>query len=187
MKKLPIKKHPAKSESATVEELPVNESAANDDSGGIFVEVQRATESVSTPDDQQFETWVKAALAGKRSQAEVVIRLVDPEEARQLNHQFRQKDYATNVLSFPAELPQGIPADVAGSMLGDLLICAPVVAEEAKSQGKQEVDHWAHLSIHGVLHLLGYDHEIESDAAVMEALEVEILRELGISDPYSNN
>lgn len=154
---------------------------------GIIVEVQRATDSACTPSDEQFEHWARRALAGKRDQAELVIRLVDREEARQFNLQYRHKDYATNVLSFPAEIPEGIPADVAGSVLGDLLICAPVVAEEAKNQGKQEVDHWAHLSIHGVLHLLGYDHEVESEAAAMEALEVEILKGLGIPDPYSGN
>ena len=172
---------------------PVNEVVepseiiALNEAADIFVEVQRLTDSVTTPDDQEFKRWVGVALAGKRQQADVVIRIVDREEARQFNLQYRQKDYATNVLSFPAERPEGIPANVAGSVLGDLLICAPVVAEEAKSQGKQELDHWAHLSVHGVLHLLGYDHEVESEAAVMESLEVEILKELGVSDPYSSN
>lgn len=169
------------------EVVEASEIIALNEAADIFVEVQRLTDSVTTPDDQEFERWVSVALAGKRQQADVVIRIVDREEARQFNLQYRQKDYATNVLSFPAELPEGIPANVAGSVLGDLLICAPVVAEEAKSQGKQELDHWAHLSVHGVLHLLGYDHEVESEAAVMESLEVEILKELGVSDPYSSN
>lgn len=175
----------------------VNESGLKDSETGepeavsesvdIVVEVQRFTDVVITPKDGQFECWIKKTLAGRRQQAEVVIRLVDRDEARQFNLQYRQKDYATNVLSFPAEVPDGIPADVAGSVLGDLLICAPVVADEADLQGKQVLDHWAHLTVHGVLHLLGHDHEHESEAARMEALEIEILNDLGISDPYDGN
>lgn len=165
----------------------VSGSSSVNESADIIVVVQRSTKALSTPADEEFERWTRCALAGKRQQAEVVIRLVDRQEARLFNLQYRHKNYATNVLSFPVEIPEGIPADVAGSVLGDLLICAPVVAEEAKNQGKHEVDHWAHLSIHGILHLLGYDHEVESEAAIMEALEVEVLKELGISDPYSDN
>ena len=175
----------------------VNESGLKDSETGepeavsesvdIVVEVQRFTDVVITPKDGQFECWIKKTLAGRRQQAEVVIRLVDRDEARQFNLQYRQKDYATNVLSFPAEVPDGIPADVAGSVLGDLLICAPVVVGEADRQGKQVLDHWAHLTVHGVLHLLGYDHEHESETARMEALEIEILNDLGVSDPYGGN
>lgn len=188
MKKLLWMINPAVNEQKKANEsIQVSESSTMNKSADIMVVVQRSTDSASTPSDKQFEAWARCALTGKRDQAEVVIRLVDREEARQFNLQYRHRDYATNVLSFPAELPEGIPADVAGSVLGDLLICAPVVAEEAKNQGKQEVEHWAHLSIHGILHLLGYDHEEEADAAIMEALEIEILKVLGIPDPYSSN
>lgn len=188
MKKQAWMNNPAVNEPVkSSESEKVSESTTVNESADIIVEVQRATGSASTPGDEKFEHWARCALAGKRDQADLVIRLVDREEARKLNLQYRHKDYATNVLSFPADIPEGIPADVAGPVLGDLLICAPVVAEEAITQGKQEVDHWAHLSIHGVLHLLGYDHEVESEAAVMEALEVEILKQLGIPDPYSGN
>ena len=109
------------------------------------------------------------------------MRIVDEAEGRALNARWRGRDYATNVLSFPAELPPG----VALPLLGDLVVCAPVVAREAAEQGKPEADHWAHLVIHGTLHLLGFDHESESDAVVMEGLERELLAGLGIGDPYA--
>ncbi|TNY24961.1 rRNA maturation RNase YbeY, partial [Fulvimonas soli] len=102
-------------------------------------------------------------------------------EGRALNRDYRGKDYATNVLSFPAELPPGM----ALPLIGDLAICAPVVAREAREQGKRERDHWAHLTVHGVLHLLGYDHIAEADAEAMETLEARILAGLGITDPYA--
>lgn len=148
------------------------------------LEVQRATALASVPDDDQFQLWVDASLAGKSKQFTLTIRVVDAPEAQRLNQDYRHQDYATNVLSFPAELPEGLPAEIRQSQLGDLLICAPVVAREAKEQRRPEVDHWAHLIIHGVLHLLGYDHEQAEEAGVMESLETEILAKLGISDPY---
>lgn len=150
------------------------------DPPGLEVEIQRATTSATTPSDEQFQKWVEAALFGIEDEAALAIRIVDSEEGQQINRQFRHKDYATNVLSFPADLPKGI----ADSQLGDLLICAPVVAQEAKEQEKNEADHWAHLTVHGVLHLLGYDHENDADAEVMEALEIQILKRLGIDNPY---
>jgi probable rRNA maturation factor len=116
----------------------------------------------------------------------LAIRIVDEPEARRLNQHYRNKDYATNVLSFPAELPKNLPEEIRQSQLGDLLICSPVVAREAKEQRRQESDHWAHLTIHGVLHLLGYDHEVVDEGTVMESLETEILAGLGISDPYQD-
>jgi len=150
----------------------------------VQLEIQRNTESDSVPADKQFELWVRKALSGRCGQADLVIRIVDIEEAQQFNLKYRNKDYATNVLSFPNELPEGVPAEAAGHGLGDLLICAPVVIAEAQQQHKQESDHWAHLTVHGVLHLLGYDHEADPEALVMEALETEILNGLGVSDPY---
>ena len=151
----------------------------------VNLEVQHSSESSGTPHDDQFQTWAGAALAGREGEFNLAIRIVDEEEARQCNRDYRDKDYATNVLSFPAELPGGLPEELYASQLGDLLICAPVVAREAEEQGKREPDHWAHLVIHGVLHLLGYDHQQTDEADAMEALEIEILAGLGIPNPYN--
>jgi probable rRNA maturation factor len=135
------------------------------------------------PSPVSFRRWVEAALHGakRRKPAELAIRIVDADEGRALNRDYRGKDYATNVLSFPAELPPG----VALPLIGDLAICAPVVLREAAEQGKLARDHWAHLTVHGVLHLLGYDHIEDSEAQAMEALETRILAGLGIADPYA--
>ena len=150
----------------------------------LDLEVQRVSTSMDIPDDEQFQIWVNAALAGTKDNGTLVIRIVDEREARCLNRDFRSKDYATNVLSFPADLPEGLPDEFRQSQLGDLVICAPVVASEAREQFRSDVDHWAHLTVHGVLHLLGYDHEKAEEAGIMESLETEILAKLGISDPY---
>lgn len=147
-------------------------------------EVQRVTTSSSIPDDEQFRLWINAVPAAPDLNYSLTVRLVDEPEARRFNKQYRDRDYATNVLSFPAELPEGLPVEVRQAQLGDILICAPVVTSEARKQGRAEVDHWAHLTIHGVLHLLGYDHERSDEAVVMEALETKILGKLGVSDPY---
>jgi len=114
---------------------------------------------------------------------EMVIRVVDEAESRQLNNQYRGKDTSTNVLSFPFEAPAGI----ASSHLGDLVICAPVVKREARTQNKKEIDHWAHMVVHGVLHLQGYDHQTDEQAEQMERLEKKILEGFGIRDPYVMN
>ena len=150
----------------------------------IELQVQRATQSGSVPDDGQFRCWVEAALTGKSAQVTLAIRVVDEQEAQRYNRDYRNKDCATNVLSFPSELPANLPADIDQSQLGDLLICAPLVTLEAVQQNRPEADHWAHLTIHGILHLLGYDHEQEAAANEMETLETEILAGLGICDPY---
>jgi probable rRNA maturation factor len=152
----------------------------------IELAVQRVSTSTSVPDDEQFQQWAEAALAGKGKEFTLAIRIVDEREARRFNRDYRNKDYATNVLSFPAELPEGLPKGLHQSQLGDLLICAPVVASEAIEQSRSEADHWAHLTVHGILHLLEYDHEMDADARVMESLEMEILAKLGISDPYKD-
>ena len=147
-------------------------------------EVQRATTSTRTPGDDEFQLWLDAVPADQASNYHLTIRIVDEPEAQRFNREYRAKDYATNVLSFPAELPEGLPAEVRCSQLGDLLMCAPVVVREAMEQRRTEADHWAHLTIHGVLHLLGYDHENVDEAAEMESLEIGILAKLGISNPY---
>jgi probable rRNA maturation factor len=134
------------------------------------------------PSATSFRHWVTAALAGARhaSPAELSIRIVGSREGRSLNRQYRGRDYATNVLSFSAELP----TDIGSPLLGDIVIAAPVVAREAREQDKSLRDHYAHLTVHGVLHLLGYDHQREREAAKMEQLETRILATLGIADPY---
>jgi probable rRNA maturation factor len=134
------------------------------------------------PASASFTQWVEAALRGarRRKPSELAIRIVDAEEGRALNRDYRGKDYATNVLSFPAELPPELKLP----LIGDLAICAPVVVREAAEQGKPVRDHWAHLTVHGVLHLLGYDHLVEAEAQTMETLETRILAGLGIADPY---
>ena len=146
----------------------------------VELEIQRVSGAFA-PDDEAFRRWVGAALAGRRETAELTVRIVDEAEGRALNARWRGRDHATNVLSFPAELPTG----VALPLLGDLVVCAPVVAREAAEQGKAEADHWAHLVIHGTLHLLGFDHETEAEATVMEDLERALLAGLGIGDPYA--
>lgn len=134
------------------------------------------------PSSASFRRWVEAALKGarRRKATEVAIRIVDADEGQALNLQYRGRDYATNVLSFEADLPPGVDLP----LIGDLVICAPVVAREAAEQNKKPNDHWAHLTIHGTLHLLGFDHIEEAEAEEMEALETRILAGLGIQDPY---
>ena len=136
------------------------------------------------PAAASFRKWVAAALAGRIREADLAIRIVDEKEGRALNRHYRGKDYATNVLSFPAELPEGLPKGVKFPLLGDLVICAPVVAREAREQGKPLAAHYAHLTVHGTLHLLGWDHGDDVEAEAMEQLEREILAGLGIDDPY---
>ena len=147
-------------------------------------EIQRATTSSTTPGDDQFQLWISAVQALQGRTFKLAIRIVDEAEAQRYNREYRNRDYATNVLSFPAELPAGLPNEFRQSLLGDLLICAPVVKREASEQQRPEADHWPHQSVHGLLHLLGYDHEQPDDAVAMESLETEILKKIGISDPY---
>lgn len=132
------------------------------------------------PSAQSFRRWAQAALETRIKHADLALRLVDEREGRALNRHYRGKDYATNVLSFPAELPPGVELPI----LGDIVLCAPVVAREAVEQGKALNAHYAHLTVHGILHLLGFDHENPIEADAMEALERQILATLGISDPY---
>lgn len=132
------------------------------------------------PSSVSFRRWVTVALQGRVKRADLGLRIVDEREGRALNRHYRGKDYATNVLSFPADLPPGVELPI----LGDIVLCAPVVAREAREQGKALNAHYAHLTVHGVLHLLGFDHEDEREAEAMELLEREILASLGIDDPY---
>lgn len=150
----------------------------------LTLHVSRATGLARTgiPTRASFEQWTTAALSGarRRRASELSIHIVNADEGRAINLQYRDRDYATNVLSFPADLPPGVKLP----LIGDLIFCAPVVAREAIEQNKRLRDHYAHMTVHGVLHLLGHDHEIEAEAEKMEALERRILHGLGIDDPY---
>jgi probable rRNA maturation factor len=139
----------------------------------IDLAVQYATRSRTVPAADEFAQWVRAAM---RDDAHITLRIVGEREGRALNRDYRGKDYPTNVLTFV--LDEGPPR------AGDLALCAPVVTREARSQGKDVTAHYAHLTVHGVLHLQGYEHEREADAAEMEKLETRILRRLGFPDPY---
>ncbi|MGH8278478.1 MAG: rRNA maturation RNase YbeY [Gammaproteobacteria bacterium] len=148
----------------------------------LHLTVQRATRLAGLPRDAQLRRWVAAALAGarRRRAAELTLRLVNRAEGQRLNRRWRSQHHATNVLSFPADLPAGLRSP----LLGDLVVCVPVVRREALAQGKRPEAHWAHLVVHGTLHLLGYDHAIAAQARRMESLEVAILEKLGYKNPY---
>ena len=152
--------------------------------------VQRATTAGFTPQDEDFKRWTAAALAPGASRFDITIRLVDEDESRQLNAAYRDRDTTTNVLSFPAALGAEIQSQIelqsGARLLGDLVICAPVVNREALVQGKPALDHWAHLTVHGILHLLGHDHGQPEQATAMEQLETEILASMGLGDPYAS-
>ncbi|MBT1120571.1 rRNA maturation RNase YbeY [Pseudomonas nitrititolerans] len=149
----------------------------------LELDLQRVSQG-EAPSDEDFRQWCELALRQRTADSELTIRLVDEAEGRELNRTWRQKDYATNVLSFPADVPDEL-LDV--PLLGDLVICVPVVAREAAEQGKPLMAHWAHLVIHGCLHLLGYDHTEDAEAEEMEDLERQLLAELGHPDPYAEH
>lgn len=139
----------------------------------LSIAIQISSNQINVPTRAQFRKWAKATI---RVDTEVTIRIVDEAEGRELNKMYRAKDYATNVLTFPlTEEPH---------LMGDIIICAPVVAAEALAQNKPLEAHYAHLTVHGVLHLHGYDHEIEAQAELMESLETAIVCKLGYADPY---
>jgi probable rRNA maturation factor len=146
----------------------------------LDLDLQVATACPALPAAADFRRWARAALAGRTGTVGVVIRLVDEGEGRSLNRDYRGHDRPTNVLSFPFEAPPQVPSH----HLGDLVICVPVVEREAREQGKPVAAHWAHLVVHGLLHLLGFDHQNDEDAGRMEALEARILGTLGYPDPY---
>lgn len=150
----------------------------------IELDLQLATEAGDLPAEAQLRRWVELALRQRTADSELTIRLVGAEEGQELNRTYRHKDYATNVLSFPAEVPDGL-LDI--PLLGDLVICVPVVEREAREQNKALEAHWAHLVIHGCLHLLGYDHIDDEEAEEMESLERQLLAELGYPDPYRDD
>jgi probable rRNA maturation factor len=152
----------------------------------LDVSVGYAVPRTGLPAAVSFRRWVAATLEGRIREADLAIRIVGTREGRALNRHYRGKDHATNVLSFPADMAEGVklPKGVTMPLLGDLVLCAPVVAREAREQKKPLAAHYAHLTVHGALHLLGWNHEDDTEAECMEGLEREILDELGIEDPY---
>ena len=147
----------------------------------IYLDLQLAVEDDSQlPSEQDFQSWLDYTLTQFQSDSELTIRIVDSEESHQLNHDYRGKDKPTNVLSFPFEVPPGVEIN----LLGDLVICKQVVEDEAVQQQKPLTAHWAHMVVHGSLHLLGYDHIQDEEAEEMESLETEIMQGLGFEDPY---
>jgi probable rRNA maturation factor len=145
------------------------------------LEVQRIIDSPFLPDDAELQLWLEKALIDYPRDAEVLIRIVDTQEITDLNEQYRHKTGSTNILSFPFEMPEGIQGL---HLLGDLVVCAEVLERETKEQKKTLKDHWAHIVIHGILHLIGYDHKNEKDAIAMEAKEIKVLHQLMIDNPY---
>lgn len=156
----------------------------------VTLDLQLASDHQPLPSEEQLTLWAAAAIGrafalsqskqSENREAELTIRIVDEAESQNLNHTYRGKDKPTNVLSFPADLPEGIDLP----LLGDLVICAPVVTQEAQQQHKTNEAHWAHMVVHGSLHLLGYDHIDDAEAEQMEQLETEILVDLGYAAPY---
>ena len=150
----------------------------------VTLDLQLATTAENLPSYEQLLLWCQTALQQRTNPSELTIRIVDQDEGLALNAQWRDKHYATNVLSFPADIPDGL-LDI--PLLGDLVICAPVVAKEAAEQQKTLEAHWAHLVLHGCLHLLGLDHIEDDEAEEMESLEQQMMAELGHPDPYRDD
>ena len=150
----------------------------------VILDLQLAcADTNNLPDEADFQRWLDAAVLPFQEEAEVTIRLVDEAESNQLNLTYRGKDKPTNVLSFPFECPPGVELP----LLGDLIICRQVVEREANEQNKPLLAHWAHMVVHGSLHLLGYDHIEDDEAEEMEALEIEFLAALGYANPYQDD
>jgi len=147
---------------------------------GIDIDVQYALSAAGVPDAALIRQWATRVLQEQAAPAELLVRIVDEAEITALNRQYRGKDGPTNVLSFPSDLPE----EVGSMLIGDIVLCAPVIASECVMQGKAQDAHWAHLVIHGVLHLLGFDHESDDEAQRMEASEIRLLADLGFEDPY---
>ena len=145
----------------------------------VDLDIQR--EVVGLPKDQELVKWVKEVLTlEQHGDTELTIRFVSEAESAELNNEYRNKQNSTNVLSFPFEMPE----EVELNLLGDLVVCSDIVKKEAAEQQKEELAHWAHMIVHGTLHLLGYDHLTDAEARIMETKEIKILSQLGYSDPY---
>ena len=154
----------------------------------VTADVQVACDDPDIPATTDIQNWIAAAIeqSGRKpaGDVEVAVRIVDADEIQTLNRLYREKDSPTNVLSFPAGNIDGLPPEE-GLLLGDVVVCASIVAAEASEQGKALCDHWAHMMVHGTLHLLGFDHENEAEAVEMEGLETQILASQSVTDPYA--
>lgn len=148
-----------------------------------IIDIQRVFKSDLQPSDMQLELWVNTVLANLKEEFELTIRIVDETESAELNETYRHKRGPTNILSFPFDVPDGVELN----LLGDLVICAPVLEREAAEQNKSLHHHWAHIVIHGTLHLLGYDHIEDAEAKEMESKEIELLQTLSIPNPYETD
>lgn len=146
------------------------------------IDIQHASEHPIPVTDELLVTWAQRTLETECDSAELTLRIVDPEEITHLNNHYRKQNKPTNVLAFPANIPDGIILDV--PLLGDVIICPAVLEQESISLNKNLTAHWALIVIHGVLHLLGYDHIEDDDAAIMQALEIRLLAEFGFNNPY---
>lgn len=152
----------------------------------LALDYQNATSEQQIPTEQQCIDWIKQFLPEFQQDSELTVRIVDEAESQELNGQYRGKDKPTNVLSFPFEMPEHISEEMEIRLLGDLIICAQVVNREAQEQNKTYEAHWAHMLVHGCLHLLGYDHIEDDEAEEMESLEIDILKKMGFENPYSD-
>ena len=150
----------------------------------LTIELQNACNAENIPSENDFKKWTHLVLDNRMSKGEICIRIVDETESAELNFAFRKKNKPTNILSFPADLPESIKTEL--SLLGDLVVSHDIVKKEALMQGKPLQAHWAHLIIHGTLHLLGYDHINNADAIKMETLEINYLKQLGLPNPYGD-
>lgn len=151
----------------------------------LEINLQNVSSEKQIPNIQVLTDWALLTLKPHLEQGELTIRIVDAAESQMLNQQYRKKDKPTNVLAFPfASFPD---IEISDPIIGDVVICAEIVNQEAKQQGKSHTEHWAHIVIHGVLHLLGYDHIISADAERMEALEIDLLQQLGYANPYESD
>jgi probable rRNA maturation factor len=146
----------------------------------LILTLQNTSKTKSIPTKRQFKTWIERVVARRKKKYEINIRIVGVKEITKLNQRYRKKNKPTNIISFNF-CP---PANIKTNLLGDLVICAPIVKLESKLQHKPIMAHWAHLTVHGVLHLLGYDHKNAKEAQKMEGMEIKILKRLGIADPY---
>lgn len=148
----------------------------------VHIDLINNSDSTQLPELSDLQNWATAAVGQRRAEAEISLLIVDEAEGAELNQQWRNKSGPTNVLSFPSDLP----AELGLPLLGDLIICAPVVAREALEQKKSLNSHWAHMMVHGTLHLLGFDHIDDDQAEEMESLETDILARIGYPDPYQD-
>ena len=149
------------------------------------IDVQNACKNPLPISKDHLKSWVIRALTTHRTSAELTLRVVEPSEMKELNHVYRQQNKTTNVLAFPANLPPDVKLDY--PFLGDVIICAAVLQQESVEQNTSLMNHWAHIVIHGVLHLLGYDHINEEDATIMQALEIQLLADFDIDNPYEDS